>query len=131
MLIFKNRILAAAALAGLVGGAFVPAYAQQAQSPPAGQQQQEQQRVQTNVPDEQLEEFVQAHSSVQQIYDQYQGQAATVQSQDDLIVLQQQANEEMVQAIEQSDLSLAEYNQIASAIQFDPDIRDRYIQMAQ
>jgi hypothetical protein len=43
--------------------------------------------------------------------------------------LQQQASQEMVQAIESTDLSVQEYNQIANLVQSDPQLREKYMGM--
>jgi len=46
-------------------------------------------------------------------------------------MIQQQANEQMVQVIEQTDLSIQEYNQIASLVQANPQVRERYMELVQ
>lgn len=119
MLSLKNKILMTAAAVGLLsmGGAATKANAQDSYMPPQGQQQQ------VNVTDAQLQEFAQAEASVRQVQEKFQGYAQAVETQEEMQTIQNQANEQMVQAIEQTDLSVQEYREIASLVQADPQVQ--------
>ncbi|MFP4098938.1 MAG: DUF4168 domain-containing protein [Alphaproteobacteria bacterium] len=128
MLSLKNKILMTAAAVGLLstGGVATVANAQDSYMPPQGQQQ-----PQMNVTDAQLQEFAKAQAAVGQVQSKFQEQAQAVETQEELQMIQQQANEQMVQAIQRTDLSVQEYNQIANAVQADPQLREKYMNMAQ
>ncbi|NCC22961.1 MAG: DUF4168 domain-containing protein [Alphaproteobacteria bacterium] len=128
MLTLKNKILMAATAVGLLsaGGAATVANAQDSYIPPQGQQQQ-----QMNVTDAQLQEFAKAQAAVSQIQAQFQNQAANITTQEEMTALQQQANQQMVQAIEQTDLNVEQYNLIASAVQTNPEVQKKYMDMIQ
>ncbi|MEX2616751.1 MAG: DUF4168 domain-containing protein [Alphaproteobacteria bacterium] len=127
MLSLKNRILATTAAIGLLtGGVSAVANAQDRSVPPQGQQQQ-----QVNVTTEQLQEFAKAQAAIGEVQAQFQRQAQGVESQEKIQSLQQQANEQMVEAVQETDLSVQEYNQIANLIQADPQVRQRYMELAQ
>ncbi|WP_281300487.1 MULTISPECIES: DUF4168 domain-containing protein [unclassified Iodidimonas] len=127
MLSLKNGLLVTASTIGLLslGGAVSFANAQENRMPPQGQHQQ------VDVSDAHLQEFVKAQAAVSQIQAQFQAQAADISSQTEMTALRQQANEQMVQVIQQTDLNIEQYNQIASAVQTDPNVRERYIEMVQ
>lgn len=118
----KNKILTAFAAIGLlsVGGTSTVANAQAN----AAQQQ-------TSVTDQQLQEFAVAEAAVRQVQAQFQAQAESITSQAEASALQQQANEQMVQAIQQKDMSVDEYNQIANTIQANPEVQERYMELVQ
>ncbi|MFP4465404.1 MAG: DUF4168 domain-containing protein [Alphaproteobacteria bacterium] len=128
MLSLKNKILMTAAAVGLLstGGVATVANAQDSYMPPQSQQQ-----PQMNVTDAQLQEFAKAQAAVGQVQSKFQEQAQAVETQEELQMIQQQANEQMVQAIQRTDLSVQEYNQIANAVQADPQLREKYMNMAQ
>jgi hypothetical protein len=123
MLSLKNKILMTAAGIGLLstGGYITTTHAQSTQA----------QQQQTNVSDAQLQEFAKARAAVFLVQEQFQGQAANITSQDEMVTLQQQANEQMVQAIQATDLNVEQYNQIASLVQADPQVQKRYMELAQ
>jgi len=126
MLSLKNKILMTAAAIGLLStsGVATVANAQDSYMPPQGQQQ-------MNVTDAQLQEFAEAQAAVGQVQSNFQAQAQAVETQEEMQMVQQQANEQMVQAIQETDLSVQEYNQIANAVQADPQLREKYMNMVQ
>lgn len=128
MISLKKNILMSAAFVGLLStsGVATVANAQESYTPPQGQQQQ-----QMNITDAQLEEFAKAQAAVSQVQRKLQGQAANITSQEEMTALQQQANEQMVQAVQQTDLNVQEYNLIASAVQADPQVQARYKELVE
>lgn len=128
MLSLKNRILTTAMAVGLfsVAGAADMANAQDGSYMPPQEQQ-----TQVDVSGAELEEFARAQMAISQIQSQYQNQVSDVETQAEMTTLQQQANEQMVQAIEETELSVEQYNQIAQAIQADPTLQEKYMNMIQ
>lgn len=128
MLTLKNKILMTATTLGLLsaGGMATTANAQDSYMPPQGQQQQ-----QINVTETELQEFAKAQDAISQLQEQFQGQAANITSQAEMTALQQQVNEQMVQAIQKTDLSIDQYNLIATAVQTDPNLQKKYMDMVQ
>lgn len=84
----------------------------------AGQQQ-------VDVSDEQLETYAEAEQKVQEIRDDFQQQMPNAESPEDAQALQQEAQQEMVSAVEDAGLTVEEYNQIASQMQSNPELRER------
>jgi DNA primase large subunit len=125
MLSLKNKMLMTVAAIGLLsaGGAFTAANAQDGYMSQQGQQQQ------MNVTDAQLQEFVEAQAAIDRIQSQFQERAASITSQEEMTNLQEQTNKQMVQAIEQTDLSVQEYNQIARLVQADPQTQEKYMEL--
>ncbi len=100
------------------------------QAPPAGQyQQQQRQQPGTNVSTEKLKKFKSAQQDVIQSQRQLQQKMNTAESPEQRAQIQQQANEEMVDAIADAGLSVNEYNQIATAVQENPGLRDKYMNL--
>ena len=128
MFSLENKNLMKAAAIGLlsIGGLATGAHAQESYMPSQGQQQQ-----QINVTDEQLKQFVEAQAAVGELQSKFQSQAQAVETQEERQMLQREANEQMVQAIQQTDLSVEEYNQIASLVQADPQIQQRYMELTE
>lgn len=77
----------------------------------------------------QLESFAAAAVQVSEITEQLQIQAQGVESEDELMELQEQANMQMVAAVEQQGLTVDEYNMIFQVAQTDPMLNERLIEM--
>lgn len=80
---------------------------------------------QAEVSDDQLKTYAEAEKKVQEIRDEFQQQMPNAETPEEAQALQQEAQEEMVSAVEDSGLSVEEYNQIASLVQTNPELRDR------
>lgn len=126
MLTLKNKILMTATAIGLLstGGVVTVANAQDSYMPQQGQQQ-------MDITDAQLQEFAEAQVAVGQVQSKFQAQAQAIETQEEMQVIQEQAQTQAVQAIEQTDLSVQEYNQIANAVQADPQVQQRYMELVQ
>ena len=79
----------------------------------------------------QLESFVAAATRVGEITDQLQSEAQGIEDQAELAALQQQANVEMVAAVEQQGLTVEEYNMIFQVAQVDPEVNATLMEMMQ
>lgn len=123
MLSLKNKILMTATAIGLAStiGVTHVANAQNNQMQPQGQQQE-----QMNVTNAQLQEFAEAQVTLQRVQQKFQNEAKNVETEAELETIQNQANQQMVAAIQETELSVQEYTQIAQAIQASPDVQERY-----
>lgn len=81
--------------------------------------------------DESLEQFADAYIDITQIQEDYTQQLEGTEDPDAARDLQQQANDEMVEAIENRGLSVPEYSEIATALDTDPELRDELAAMIQ
>lgn len=101
-----------------------PAHAQtEQQQPPQPQQQQMQQSEYT---EEQLESFVDAAVAVNDLIEDWRPRITAAESEEQAAQLREQANEELAEAIEQTEgMSLEEYQQIGQAAQADPELSER------
>ncbi|WP_179105612.1 DUF4168 domain-containing protein [Vreelandella utahensis] len=80
--------------------------------------------------DEELQQFVNLQDSIGEIREEYVSQIEAAESEDKARQLQQEAQSEMVSAIEDAGMSVQEYNAIAVAYNSNPDIQERVDEMA-
>ena len=80
--------------------------------------------------DEELQQFVSLQDSIGEIREEYVSQIEAAESEDKARQLQQEAQSEMVSAIEDAGMSVQEYNAIAVAYNSNPDIQERVDEMA-
>jgi hypothetical protein len=107
--------------AGLLIGSAVTAPALAAEQAPAAQQSQA-----SSYSDEKIQSFVTAALEVEQVRQEYSAQFAEAESEEQRQAIAQQANDEMVKAVEDAPgISLQEYNQIAQAVERDPALSQR------
>lgn len=116
----------AASMALLAAG---PALAQETQQQ-GGQQQggtgmQSQQSAPADFDDAELQKFVSAQEGINDIRDEYMEKIESADDQQQAQELQQEANDKMVSTIEQEDLNVETYNEIATAYNSDPETRER------
>lgn len=125
----KQSLTTILAASALTLGIAAPTFAQQqgaqgaqgAQPPGA-----EQQMPQVEVSDADLELFVKAREKVGEVRQSFQEQMAAAESSEEAQELQQAASGEMVSAVESFGLTVNEYNQIAYAIQAQPELKTRF-----
>lgn len=79
----------------------------------------------------QLESFAAAATRISDITNNLQANAQGVGDQAELARLQEQANQEMVAAVEGQGLTVAEYNRIYQAAQADPEIHAMVMELLQ
>ena len=77
----------------------------------------------------QLESFAAAAVQVSEITEQLQIQAQGVEDEAELMELQEQANVQMVAAVEEQGLTVDEYNAIFQIAQVDPALNERLVEM--
>ena len=80
--------------------------------------------------DEELQQFVNLQDRIGEIREEYVSQIEAAESEDKARQLQQEAQSEMVSAIEDAGMSVQEYNAIAVAYNSNPDIQKRVDEMA-
>ncbi len=89
-----------------------------AQQPPA-----------TEVEEAELEVFVEAYVAVRAISEAMEAELATVQDPEEAQAIQNAAREEMVAAVEEKGLELVRYQQIAAAVNVDPELREEFVSL--
>jgi hypothetical protein len=77
------------------------------------------------VSDGKLRQFVEAATEVQTVQQEYAGAIQATNEPDKAKSLQQEAQDKMVKAVEDSGLSVSEYNLIAQRLQQDPSLTNR------
>jgi hypothetical protein len=122
-------VLAAPVLAQQPGAGTMPPEAQQPAEPPAPRP--EAQPGAAEVTEEQIERFAEAYTEVSQLRDEYTQQIIQAEDPDRATELQQEANERMIEAVEEKGLSVGEYNMIAEAMDRDPELQERVLQKLQ
>lgn len=94
---------------GQTGGAYAPP--QQAQG--------------GSVSDKELGQFVTAMASVQNVQEEYMGQIQSTSDGEKAQELRQEAQDKMISAVEDSGLSVSQYNMIAERMRTDPELAER------
>ncbi|WP_290648724.1 DUF4168 domain-containing protein [Aquisalimonas sp.] len=79
--------------------------------------------------DETLERFADAYVKVGEIHREYSEKLQGAEATEDAQGLQQEANDEMVQAIQDSGLEVQEYSAVAAALERDPEMREEVVGM--
>ncbi len=79
----------------------------------------------TNFTDAELKQFVDAQDGINDVRDEYMEKIESADSQQQAQKLQQTANNEMVEIIEDSGLDIPTYNSIATAYNSEPKVRNR------
>ena len=120
---FRTAI-AAMTLSGLAGGAFAQTQ-QTPQAPAQGTQ------VQADVSDADLRQFAGIQADIQTIRENFQADQKATSDEAELTALQNDAQAELDAVIAESPLSLEELDQIATLIQSDQGVQERYIDIAQ
>jgi len=107
----------------LAPGAFTAAqeYGNPAQDGAAGQP------PSTQLSDKKLNQFIGAYSDVQTIREDFSAKVQGVQDRSRVQALQQKAQSEMIEAVQEAGLSVPEYNQIAALMDSDPTLRQKVL----
>ena len=79
--------------------------------------------------DQQIEYFVDAYLDIINIQEEYTGQVQATEDPEEARTLQEEANNEMIEAIEDNGLSVPEYSEIANAMDMNPELRDQVASM--
>lgn len=133
----KRNLIIAAITAGLAASPMLLAQQQPPQEQPP-QEQQPPQEEQTQpmpqeqeVPDvseEQIDQFVEAHIAVNDVREEYTDQLQEAEDQEEAQQLQQEANQAMTSAIEDTGMDVEEYEEVAMAVNADPDVRNEVME---
>jgi GTP1/Obg family GTP-binding protein len=91
--------------------------------------QQQQQTI--DVSDQQLQQFADAQMEIAGIQQEFSGRLQEVEDPEKARELQREANEEMTTAVEEAGLDVESFNQIAMAIQNDPELQQQLTSMLQ
>ena len=111
------------ALSAIAAALFaMPAIAQQDDAQAYAQQQMEQ-MANEPVTDEQLETFVDAIEHIERINDEFVAALENVETQEEAQQLQMDAQREMVESVEETGLTVEEYNALAYRLQNDPEVQ--------
>lgn len=106
----------AAAAQGAQGG-----YGQQGQQNPAQQAPQGAE----DFSDEELESFAEAQQEVSAISKDFEGKIQDTEDPAEMAEMRQEANQEMVEAVQSAGLEPAKYNAIANAVRADPELAEK------
>ncbi|MDX5333475.1 MAG: DUF4168 domain-containing protein [Gammaproteobacteria bacterium] len=120
MIRFKHSLIAAAFGTALV---FAPwaAMAEPGSQSPAGMQQ----GAAADVDDATLDRFVVAYADIQALQREFATELEQVESQEEAAALQQATQQKMVEAVQESGLSVPEYNTVVQALDQDPALREK------
>ncbi|MCC5863775.1 MAG: DUF4168 domain-containing protein [Wenzhouxiangella sp.] len=91
--------------------------------------QMQQQPAQVEVSDQQLQQFAEAQIQISEIQRDFSARLQDVDDAERAHELQVQANEEMTEAVEDAGLDVQSFNEIAMAIQNDPELQQRLTAM--
>ncbi len=92
-------------------------------------QMEQQQQPQTEVSDQQLQQFAHAQIQISEIQQDFSARLQGVEDAEEAHELQVKANEEMTDAVEEAGLDVQSFNEIAMAIQNDPELQQRLTAM--
>jgi uncharacterized protein YqfA (UPF0365 family) len=78
--------------------------------------------------DKKLNQFIDAYSEVQTIGKEFSAKVEGVQDRSKVHALQQEAQSDMIEAVRDAGLSVPEYNEIATMMEADPELRQQVIE---
>lgn len=113
-----------AAIAFATFGLGAPAVMAQAGSSPT-QQYEQGQPAAAQIDDADLQKFVEADADVAKIRDEFSDKLSSADDQEEAQKLQLEAQEKMVKAVQDNDIDVLTYNEIATRMQTDPELQQR------
>ncbi len=124
-----NKSILATLIAGFVAAPLAvaqqqPPQEQQEQPPQEEAQPMPEQQEAPDVSDAQIDAFVEAHVNVNDVREEYTERLQQAEDQEEAQQLQQEANQAMQEAIEDSGMDIEEYEEVAMAVNADPEVRD-------
>jgi len=123
------RLVSASLLALFMAAGASQVSAQQANQAPATQPAPAMQAA--DISDKKLEKFADSLGEIMEIRQDFTAKLEKTGDPAEAQQLQQQANEKMMNTVEDNDLSIEEYNAINQAVQNDPQLRNKVISMIQ
>ncbi len=129
MISLPTRLVSASLLALFMAAGASQVSAQQANQTPATQPAPAMQAA--DISDKKLEKFADSLGEIMEIRQDFTAKLEKTGDPAEAQQLQQQANEKMMNTVEDNDLSIEEYNAINQAVQNDPQLRNKVISMIQ
>ena len=129
MTMLKSRVVSASLLALFMAAGRSQVLAQQASQPQAPQTAPAMQA--SDISDKKLEKFAESLDQIMEIRQDFTAKLEKTGDPAEAQQLQQQANEKMLETVQNNELSIEEYNAINQAVQNDPQLRDKVISMIQ
>ena len=126
MTMFNSRVVSASLLALLMAAGGSQVLAQQASEPQAAPAMQA-----SDISDKKLEKFAESLDQIMEIRQDFTAKLEKTGDPAEAQQLQQQANEKMLETVQNNELSIEEYNAINQAVQNNPQLRDKVISMIQ
>ncbi|WP_193074749.1 DUF4168 domain-containing protein [Pseudomonas sp. FME51] len=114
-----------AAIAFATFGIGAPAAMAQAGGTAPAQQYEQGQPAAAPISEENLKKFVEADADVAELRDEFSEKLSKAEDQEEAQKLQLEAQEKMVEAVQDSDLDVPTYNEIATRMQTDPELQQR------
>ena len=129
MTMLKSRVVSASLLALFMAAGSSQVLAQQASQPQVPQTAPAMQA--SDISDKKLEKFAESLDQIMEIRQDFTAKLEKTGDPAEAQQLQQQANEKMLETVQNNELSIEEYNAINQAVQNDPRLRDKVISMIQ
>ena len=129
MSMLNTRFVSASLLALLMSAGASQVSAQQASQPQTQQAAPAMQA--SDISDKKLEKFADSLGEIMEIRQDFTAKLEKTGDPAEAQQLQQQANDKMMETVENNDLSIEEYNAINQAVQNNPQLRDKVISMIQ
>ncbi len=126
---FNTRLVSTSLFALFMAAGASQVFAQQASQPQAPQAAPAMQA--SDISDKKLEKFADSLGEIMEIREDFTAKLEKTGDPAEAQQLQQQANEKMMETVENNDLSIEEYNAINQAVQNNPQLRDKVISMIQ
>ncbi len=83
-----------------------------------------------DIDEDKIEKFASAFSDVMEIQETYSGRLEATNDTEQAQALQQRAQNEMIDAVENNGLTVPEYNEVVAMMEQDPALRERIFRMA-
>lgn len=126
-----NKYLKTLAMSALVSVSAVSSVYAGQQSNTQSQTNQQSVSQSENFDDKTLMKFTEAMQAVGQVANKYEAEMQQVEKPEEAQEIQKAAQEEMVAEIENSGLTVDTYTTIAQAVQTDPELRERVLEMVE
>ncbi len=129
MIKFDTRLVSTSLFALFMAAGASQVSAQEASQPQAPQAAPAMQA--SDISDKKLEKFADSLGEIMEIRQDFTAKLEKTGDPAEAQQLQQQANEKMMETVENNNLSIEEYNAINQAVQNNPQLRDKVISMIQ
>ncbi|WP_110619743.1 DUF4168 domain-containing protein [Thioalkalivibrio sp. ALE21] len=116
---------------GAQGGAPPEGGAQGGAPPEGGGAPMQQEAPEVDLSDEDIDTFVEAFVGVQEVREDFSQRLQEAEDETEAQQMQQEAQDEMVAAVEDAGMTVEEYNEVAMALQNDPELMQEVQQQAE